>query len=660
MTARSRVIMEMTGEEAKLLQSYQRAIQQNKEFKRELQGLRRAGRETQDGFSRFGKTMKDAFSPRSVLNLAGTIAGVAGGVSLAGALSKVVAVAGEARQEVQGIADGIKETYEGARALWQVAEGRRGYAELRKETRQSMADEGISRAQAQDLLFNLTSLGQREALPAIVKSARFMDPGTASQYLTTVASKTNFGAAAGNPEQVLSGLIAGAGVSKFNTEQTAEWVTRVAPVLQDLGASQAEMLAVGASISEATPNAETLATYLRAAQKDLANWRDEAIAAAAAAERPAAPVAPAFAPGAGEDLTEYQKTYEGRWARYQQQLADYEAEHGAVTTRAPEAPEYAPPERPKSIRPEAHMAYKEDLAEYEEQYTKDLTAYRQDRQRYEAELRRAAEDRAKKLKIAAAAEEATGVIGIFETMRQVDPEAYQAATAANVRFKSFAAAFEDGLDKAKQLIPVIDQAIQTGAQYTEKTATPRVLTEQEQRNRAEQMRTIALEERAQAENRLRTMIDYNKAFAEFTGQSLTATKGWEKAIETGATVAGAERMTREAGEQLVEAIYERQPELYRRHLAAAVPVDTYRTAGGMGSMATTQIDARIAEMTPAIAQAIGNALRELTGRRIEADYQEDIGGKLDRVADKLDTLNETVKTAGGPEGFTPKPLQDME
>ena len=592
MSGKSRVIMEMSGDEAKLLRSYRNAIRDNQKLKDELKDLARTGRQSSDWAGKFGDDIKRAFSPQAVLALAGAITGVGGVVA---GLQKVVQVAGEAREDIKAIADDLIQSYDAARNLWQISQGKTGYAEMRRDQRLAMAKEGLGREEAGQLLFNLESLGQGKHLETIAKAGRFMDPFTASKYFTTIDSPLNFGQDQNTPEQILSGLIAGAGESKFNTAETADWVLRIAPIMADFKTTQAELLAVGASMSEAAFAPEHLATFLRAGHSNLNTWQQQAIANAKGEGAPA-PTAP----------------------------------------EAPKKPVYEEPEFKTRVGMSgtalinAKMAYDERVenekkrhAERMEDYNKDLEKYRKERAEYEKKLAEWEKSEADRKRIGAAAAGAVGLIQTFQAMRESDPEAYQQARQANVRFNNFAAALEKGLPEAQALTPQIQAAIDQGQLYRQKVdERPKQLEEQHQQRVAKAQAQLSREDRAEAENRLRTVVDQLQAIAGFTGGSLTLTKGYEKLLDKGATLAGANAATEQATERAYDLIARSRPDIYQKHLNEFAPVDYVTTSSGRQVPKSVEID--FEKITPAISNALAGAIAEMSTGQVGRDYEADI------------------------------------
>lgn len=621
MTDKARVLMEISGDERKLLLAYQKAMRENQKFKDELKDLARTGRQSSDWATKFGDDIKRGFSPQAVLALAGAITGVGGVVA---GLQKVVQVAGEAREEIKAIADELVQSYDAARNLWQISQGKTGYAELRRDQRMAMAKEGLGREEAGQLLFNLESLKQGQHLDTIAKAGRFMDPFTASQYFTTIASPLNFGQDGNSPEQILSGLIAGAGESKFNTAETADWILRIAPIMADFKTTQAELLAVGASISEAAANPELLATYFRSGHASLNRWQQEAIANAQGEGTPA-PTAP----------------------------------------EAPEKPVYEEPEfklrmgmsdtaliNAKMAHEERVEAEKKRHAERMADYDKDMEEYRQKQAKYEKELVDWTKSEADRKRIGVAAAGAVGLVQTFQAMRESDPEAYQQARQAEIRFNNFAAALEKGLPKAQVLTPQIQAEIDKGQLYQQKVdERPRQLDEQHQQRVAKAMVSVALEDKAEAENRLKTAIDQAKALTALTGGSMAGMKGWEKLLETGATIGGAERATRAAQMEMIRTLRVAAPDQYQKYLEGTGLRVEKQIVGGFGQNVMTRDELVADKITERMLQGIDQSIAELSTERINRDYEADISaaGPITSVTPTVD-LSETNDELSGVNG----------
>ncbi|MHC4176234.1 MAG: phage tail tape measure protein [Planctomycetota bacterium] len=256
----------------------------------ELNRLLKAGAIDQRAYGQAAKrarTQADAAgrSTRRMFDLPGmrTAIGLLGGmgvtVSVAGAMQKIIGYARSAKEEIDGIVEGLKATHQGAKAIWQVSESKKAYESLSARVRLAMAKEGMTRDQAQAMIFNLKSLQQIEAAPTVARAARFMPADVAAEFVTTMRSPTTWGKEAGTPEQVLSGLIAGAGRSKFNVQQTAEWAARVAPTLKSMGATPGEILGVGGALSVPAQKPEILGTYMFALEKQISTHRRQMVEA---------------------------------------------------------------------------------------------------------------------------------------------------------------------------------------------------------------------------------------------------------------------------------------------------------------------------------------------------------------------------------------------
>lgn len=249
-----------TVDDRDLERAYARLEAQNTKLLEQNRRLAQSARQNQDANEK-------AFDPAIVT-------AYESGIRLIGrAYQTLTQYATQAAEEARSVAQALLETVEGQKRLWQVAESREVYEGLSAQVKTAMATEGMTRQQAQDLAFNLKSLNRMEALPTIAQSARFMDPAVSAGYYTTLSADVNWGRGAGTPQQLLSGLIAGAGASKYNTAETADWMTRAAPTLKNIGATPAEIMGVGAAMSPATANSQTLATYMMSLEKGVSKWK---------------------------------------------------------------------------------------------------------------------------------------------------------------------------------------------------------------------------------------------------------------------------------------------------------------------------------------------------------------------------------------------------
>jgi hypothetical protein len=237
------------------------------------QAAKRARRQADEA----GRSTRRMFDLPGMRTAIGLLGGMGVTVSVAGAMQKIIGYARSAKEEIDGIVEGLKATHQGAKAIWQVAESKKAYESLSARVRLAMAKEGMTRDQAQDMIFNLKSLQQIEAAPTVARAARFMPADVAAEFVTTMRSPTTWGREAGTPEQVLSGLITGAGRSKFNVQETAQWAARVAPTLKAMGATPAEILGVGGAISVPAQKPEILGTYMFALEKQVSQHRRQLV-----------------------------------------------------------------------------------------------------------------------------------------------------------------------------------------------------------------------------------------------------------------------------------------------------------------------------------------------------------------------------------------------
>ncbi len=460
--------------------------------------LREAGR----AGKKAGTTAGKAFNPGILKKYAGLLAGGTGILSIAGAFAAVIKCARAAQEEIKGVAAQLRETYDGMKELWQVSESKEVYRSISARTKLAAAQEGIDQPTVQKLAFNLKSLSRLEALPAIIKSARFMDPAIAAKFYTTLSSSTTWGREIGTPGQVLSGLVAGAGKSAFATGETAQWAGRVAPTMKNLGATPAEILGVGAAISTPAQKPEILGTYMFALEKQLSN--------------------------------------------YIQKLTD----------EGLEAPK--------------------------------------------------------------------GIIPTFEAL-MADPEARRRAM-GELRFKRAAIALEKALPEAKRYTEEIAVAFGSEEEFKRKIDVPRELSIQQRTRIAEMQKQVGLEELAIKQTELNTAIERNKALAGFARKSITIESAWESALQTGATFGMVENATRAARQRYVENMHRWFPKVYEKHIADVVPKKLVKPAPSIGMSGPGVIDLSRpmvpdvprylpAELQKAFSEAMNSVVEKSIGRR---------------------------------------------
>ena len=295
------------------------------------------------------------------------------------------------------------------------------------------------------------------------------------------------------------------------------------------------------------------------------------------------------------------------------------------------------------------MAYQDRLEAYDERHADDMAEYQEQQAEYEKKLAAWQKQQADRTRVGESAAGAHGFVETFQAMKESDPEAYQAARLANVRFEAFAAAFEQGLPKALELEPKIDAEIKAAQLYETKTEErPRQLTEQQQLRIAKELHALAAETKAEEEKRLRTAIEYNKALANATGSSLTATKAWEKLLETGATVAGTKAATHKATEALFDAIARQRPEVYEKHLDRFEPVEYKKTPSGR--MVPVSVNIQLDEITPEISQAVQAAMQDVVMGQVDQRRDDEVA----EARNLEPTPTQTEPEAVGPAAALPR------
>jgi len=432
----------ITGDEKLLQRALARSEREVDKLKGKLRGVGAAGKTT-------GGELNHTFGP-SFKQLMGLAAG-AGGVGLViTALRSVVGLAQEVKQEIKEALSQFQQIETPAKYLWQISESKRHYRQMSGGARLAMAREGMGFEESAGLRFILRSLGAEEGLDAVIKTARFMQPDVAADFYARLTAPAAFGKA-WSPEQVLSGLVKGAEISAFNVGQTAGWVPRTIAGMRQLGATPAEILGVGATISPLTANPEMLATQM---------------------DRLAA-------------------------------VMDKEGYGGG------------------------------------------------------------------------------GILAGLARWRKEDPESYEVAKQANIRFKRAALALEppEAVSQAMMNTALIEQQMQVPTAYEAKIRTPPELTQLQRMRVGKLQKEIALEDLGAKQGELELTIDRAKALAAYAGTSLTMEKGWEKALQAGATIGQVSKATELAQERYLENVYKAYPDLFREYAAGVFPSPTFDRYG---------------------------------------------------------------------------------
>ena len=623
MSGKSRVIMEMSGDEAKLLRSYRNAIKENQRLKDEMRDLARQGRQSSDWTGKFSDDVKKGFNPKNVLAFAGALTGIgAAGASVTGVVSKMVGYLKEANEEVKQYARELSESYNTAKKLWQISEGEGEFSKLSDKQRWGMMTEGLTREQAGEVLFDLRSLGQEQSYNQVIKASRFMDVTTAGNYLTTIASEQNFGAAAGTPDQILSGLAAGAATSAMDADDTAKWVLKAAPTMAAAGSTQEEMLALGSLLAvPAEKKSDTLGTWLQSGTETLLTWKKQAIAAGA--EVSEAPTAP--------------------------------------TMEAPEMPVYKEPEFRARVGMtgtaliNAKLAHDERVEAEKERHAERVAEYDKDQERYKAKQveyqQKVAEWEAKEERerqIAKAASGAKGTFGLWKTLRESDPEKYAELSTQGV-FGRLARELEKAAPKVDDTTANIRKEIESGNLFHKLAdETPVELTTEQRRLQVQERHKLATEKKQWERKSLEISIGQLKNFGDVTGQPVVKTKAWEELLETG-SIWDTKEANLKATRSLFDQYARHEPELYQKHLDSILDVDFKKTSKGLVpySVDTSKIET----VTPEMTTALFAAEEELMSRRLGLSDPSGGGSAapvdMTQTNERLETTNDELAGVNG-------------
>jgi hypothetical protein len=247
-------------------------------------------------------------------------------------------------------------------------------------------------------------------------------------------------------------------------------------------------------------------------------------------------------------------------------------------------------------------------------------------------------------------EQAKGLIGTFQAMRTLDPEAYQAALRENVRFKAAATALQGAIPRAKAMTAEIGEQFRTGAMYREKVRTPPDLSLLQELKISEMQKELVLEPLAMKQNRLETTINQAKTLAAMTGRSYTGEKAWEKLLKAGAAYADIDPTQRLATQHLVDMIQEEKPYTFKqkiqRHLTRPPP--------SLAAEAETRLhEWDVKRVTPELTEVLRQVMEDFTTKNLEkqeraaAAMQEAAEGHKEAASYWRRAIERLTDVAGG-------------
>jgi len=221
-------------------------------------------------------------------------------------------------------------------------------------------------------------------------------------------------------------------------------------------------------------------------------------------------------------------------------------------------------------------------------------------------------------------------------MRESDPEGYK-ETKKNIRFKAAAEALETdaGVALARSLGREIDEAFKSDAVFQKKiTDLPTELNIQQQRQVAAMHKEVALEGVANQQILLQTAIDRNKTVEGWSPDAKkgwlaswwggAAEKGWEEALQQGATFGMAEGATQLANQRYIDKLRSRYPQIYQETIGQA----------GFPAMEPKLFDRSALDLKQT-RERLGEFSPELHGvpRQLNEQQSKAIDDSLDRLAE---------------------------
>ncbi len=270
-------VVEMTGEERRLIQSLQKVIAKEAEHANQLERTGRAGGKAGDGIDRGMKRAEKA----SVLSLkgiqrAGTdsfrklrtsaasdLASVAGGfTSLEAGLGKFVELQNAAIAKNRELFSGLQSTEGGDRRLVQIAENAQDFRQLRGRADEIAGKFGIERTDARGLVFSARSENFEDTLEFIAKNAQVID--TTAQSTVAGQLPQLFKGSGLTGTQFINATLAAAKDSRADFEAIARVVPIAAQGGSVAGAKPEEILAATSVLPSRTTSPEVAANLIKA------------------------------------------------------------------------------------------------------------------------------------------------------------------------------------------------------------------------------------------------------------------------------------------------------------------------------------------------------------------------------------------------------------
>jgi len=219
----AQVVVEMTGKEAQLWQSFQRIVQQQTKVEGGFKKVAKAGKTAGKDVKRAGKDSKDAFGGDTLSALTAYVGGL---LSAGAAIGTIVKGLRAVREMQQGAGQRITDEVSGRRALLQLAPTTERFEFLKAEATRMRTQYGYTPAKGHRITFAAESAGQVQNLDlyAQLKDINF-DAEAGVEAVQKIHA--NFGGAGagrtggGTARQILNKIMAAAGPSPVQAEKFA-------------------------------------------------------------------------------------------------------------------------------------------------------------------------------------------------------------------------------------------------------------------------------------------------------------------------------------------------------------------------------------------------------------------------------------------------------
>lgn len=261
------IVVEMTGEEAKLFRAFEKIVDQQKKMEGGLDKISAKSRKA-------GKDSEEAFGGKALGSLKSYVAGVVSLTAVLGTVSKMLA-------EIQAVATGagqrITDEASGRRALVQVSGGDQAMFRRLVGTAEGLRRGGMGAAEAYRTTFQAGSGGERFLRDAGT-IGRLREIGFAPEagIESAVKLQAAFGGerGAGDTRQIIDKILAAAGPSPVMADEIARAMSVAGPSFAQLGGQDEELLAMLAVMAEPFKTPEAASQKIKALADQLVKKRD--------------------------------------------------------------------------------------------------------------------------------------------------------------------------------------------------------------------------------------------------------------------------------------------------------------------------------------------------------------------------------------------------